>query len=130
MILTLIKKLLEAQLLNFKANFQGSNQNITLTDIIDSMIKPGYRELLSEISIVLELILILPATNSESERGFSTLKRIKPYLRNTMGEERLNSLMLLNIYQEETKNLSLEDVANEFAFKNDRRTNDFGVKKF
>ena len=47
-----------------------------------------------------------------------------------MGEERLNSLMLLNIYQEETKNLSLEDVANEFAFKNDRRTNDFGVKKF
>ena len=47
-----------------------------------------------------------------------------------LGEERLNNLMLLNIHQEETKNLSLEDVANEFASKNERRTNDFGVKKF
>jgi hypothetical protein len=43
------------------------------------MRKPGYSELLSEVSIVLKLILVLPATNAQSERVFSGLKRIKTY---------------------------------------------------
>ena len=32
--------------------------------------------------------------------GFSTLKRLKTFIRSTMGEERLNSLAVLNIHRE------------------------------
>ena len=90
----------------------------------------GYSELLSEISIVLKLILVLPASDAESERVFSALKRIKTYLRNSMGQARLNHIMLLNIHKEEAEKMSLAGVVNEFAAKNDRRRADFGNNKF
>jgi hypothetical protein len=44
-----------------------------------------------------KLILTIPATSSSTERSFSALKRIKNYLRNTQGQERMSSLSLLNI---------------------------------
>ena len=33
------------------------------------------------------------------ERSFSTLKRLNTYLTNTMGEERLNGLALMNVHR-------------------------------
>ena len=65
--------------------------------------------------------MVLPATDAPSERVFSSLKRIKTYLRNSMSQARLNHLMLMNIHKEETKQMSLAEVANEFASMNDRR---------
>ena len=73
---------------------------------------------------ILKLILVLPATNAQSERVFSGLKRVKTYLRNTMGQDRPNSIMLLNIH------ISLAAVANTFACKGDGRRNDCGDQKF
>ena len=49
----------------------------------------------SEVILVLKLILVLPATNATSERSFSAMKWIIFYLRSTMGQERLNNLMVL-----------------------------------
>jgi len=42
----------------------------------------------------------LPVTTCSSERSFSTLRRLKTYLRNTTGEDRLNGLALLNIHRD------------------------------
>jgi hypothetical protein len=39
----------------------------------------------------------IPMTTSEAERCFSTLKRIKTFLRSTMNSERLNVLAMLSI---------------------------------
>ena len=103
---------------------------VVLSDIVDFMRKPGYSELLSEISIVLMLILVLPATDAGSERVFSVLRRIKTYLRSTMSQSRLNHVMLMNIHKEETEKMSLAAVANEFAAKYDKRRADFGNNKF
>jgi hypothetical protein len=44
-----------------------------------------------------KLILTIPATSSSTERTFSALKRVKNYLWNTQGQERMSSLPLLNI---------------------------------
>ena len=41
------------------------------------------RELLSEVKTVLQLILLMPATNAASERSFSAMRRVKSYLRST-----------------------------------------------
>ena len=39
------------------------------------------KDLLSDICTVIKLILVMPATNAVSERSFSTLRRVKTYLR-------------------------------------------------
>ena len=60
-------------------------------------------------------MLCMPAANSVSERSFSALRRVKTYLRSTMKQERLNSLMTLDAYKERTDGLKLSSVANTFV---------------
>lgn len=49
---------------------------------------------------ILKTDATLPITIATKERSFSTLKRIKTYLRNSAGENRLNGSALLSIYRE------------------------------
>lgn len=43
------------------------------------------------------------------------MRRLKSYLRNTMGQTRLNHLMVLSVYKESLDGLDLNAVANEFV---------------
>jgi len=49
---------------------------------------------------LLQIMATLPVTTCSSERSFSTLRRLKTYLRNTTGDDRLNGLALLNIHRD------------------------------
>ena len=51
-----------------------------------------------ELLNVLKILATMPVTSCEAERSFS-LKRLKTYLRSMMGEDRLNSLAVLNIHR-------------------------------
>ena len=82
--------------------------------------------LLSEVVAIVRLILVMPATNATSERSFSALRRVKTYLRSTMGQSRLNNLMLLHVHKEATDNLDLIACANDFVGDNSHRYNLFG----
>ena len=64
------------------------------------------RLLLSEVVKVLMLVLVMPVTNSPSERSFSTLRRIKTYLRSTMRQDRLNDLMILHVHKDKTDEMN------------------------
>lgn len=55
---------------------------------------------LSEVHKLTDIVLTTPISTAESERCFSTLKRVKTYLRNSMGQERLNALSVLSIHKE------------------------------
>lgn len=123
-------ELLQTQLLTYTAKFKEfKTENIMLEDVKQFMRQPGYAQLLSEVSTVLQLLLILPASNGGAERGFSGLKRTKNYLRNSMKQKRLNHLMVINIHKDIAKQkLDLKAVANEFVSKGiDRRKSDFGT---
>ena len=123
--------LLKTQLLTFKASFKELNlEKVTLKDIVDFMKKPGCSNYLSEIAKVLKLNLVLPATNAQDERVFSTLSCVKTKVRNSIGQPRLNHLMMLTEHKVEAKKLSLSAVANDFAIRNERRKQDFGINKF
>ncbi len=89
---------------------------------------PSQLELMSEVSKLVKLLYVMPATNAESERSFSTVRRIKSYLRSTMSQQRLNHLMLLNIHKSFTDKLNLVDVANDFIAGNEHRKNVFGIE--
>uniref|UniRef100_A0A1X7V1P6 DUF4371 domain-containing protein n=1 Tax=Amphimedon queenslandica TaxID=400682 RepID=A0A1X7V1P6_AMPQE len=84
------------------------------------------KELLSEVIVLMKLILVMPATNSTSERSFSAMRRIKTYLKSTMTQEQLNSLIVLHAHNDLTDNLSLTDIANDFVSKSERRYQVFG----
>lgn len=76
-----------------------------------------YTEDLPNIKTLLQIICTLPVTTSTAERSFSSLRRLKTYLRSTMGEERLNGLASLHIHREEAANLSANEILNLFAVK-------------
>ncbi len=73
------------------------------------------------IDIALRMILCTPATNCSAERSFSTLRRVKNYLRSSMKEERLNALAILNIESQITRELDYKDIIGEFANKQSRK---------
>ncbi|KAJ8318418.1 hypothetical protein KUTeg_003509 [Tegillarca granosa] len=60
----------------------------------------------------------MPATNAVSERFFSNLRRVKSYLRASMSQERIDHLMILHIYKEESDKLDLINIGNQFVQKN------------
>ena len=53
-----------------------------------------------EVSKLLEIVLVTPVSTAEAERCFSTLKRIKTFLRNSMVQDRLNALAFLSVHKE------------------------------
>lgn len=71
----------------------------------------------------LKLLLVILITSSEAERSFLTLKRIKTYLRSTIGEDRLNALRILSIEYDRQKtkdvNFNKNVIYNFFKSKTD-----------
>jgi len=67
----------------------------------------------------LQILLCMPDATASAERSFSTMRRVKTYLRSTMSTERMSGLGLLNIYRE--REINAEQVVDIFARKKDRR---------
>ena len=85
-----------------------------------------YKGMLSEIDKALKIYFTFPVTSATAERSFSSLRRIKTYLRNSMGHCRLNNLFMLYVHTSKTDTLDLVTVAKEFVSVNSRRTRYFG----
>ena len=71
------------------------------------------------VSILLRLICTLPVTSCECERSISVLRRLKTYLRTTMGQERLTGLALMHVHY--ATEIDLDEVINIFARQHPRR---------
>ena len=69
---------------------------------------------------LLQIAMTISVSTAKCERSFSTLKRIKSYLRSTMSAQRLNDMAILSIEHDLSQNLDLENVVVEFA-KSSRR---------
>ena len=70
---------------------------------------------MGEVIKLVKLLMVILATNTSSERAFSTLKYIKNYLRTTMFQERLNNLMVLYVYKERLDYMDLTSIAQDFG---------------
>ena len=60
----------------------------------------------------------MAATSSEAERSFSSLRRLKTYLRSTMTQDRLTGLAMLHIHYLRT--VLPEEVVDIFLSENHR----------
>lgn len=131
------KELLQAQLETFRIDFQRAQKESagshliktpTIFDIKDyfTSLSAAQKSLLSQVCNALKIILVMPATNSTSERSFSALRRVKTYVRSTMTQQRLNNLMVL---QDITDSMNLKNIANEFVGNSEHRLRIFGYFK-
>ncbi|KAH6947826.1 hypothetical protein HPB50_021597 [Hyalomma asiaticum] len=58
------------------------------------------RQYFKEVESLLRIILVMPASFRDAERSFSALRRLKTWLRNTMGETRLSYVTLAHVHQD------------------------------
>ena len=105
---------------------QNSKHNLhSIVEYVKSM-SVTQRALMSEVCTFISKILVMPATNAISERSFSALRRVKTYLRTTMTQKRVNSIMTLHVNKDLTDQLSLVDITNEFVRGSEHRQTLFG----
>ena len=82
---------------------------------------PVVRGLFPQVEQLVRLLLTIPCSSAEAERSFSGLRRLKTYLRNSMGHARLNHLAILHVHQAMTDGIDLVAVARDFISKCDSR---------
>lgn len=75
-------------------------------------IQEGLKNIAEEVWQLLEIALSWPITTASAERSFSTLRRLKTYLRSTMKEDRLRGLALMAIEQEITSSFMQDQKLN------------------
>jgi len=85
------------------------------------------KTLLGEVHKLLRLYLtILPVESATSERTFSSLRRLKTYLKSTMNQNRLNNCLLLHCRKSITDTLDTVDIIKKFVRANEQRKRHFG----
>jgi len=81
---------------------------------------PNYEELL-------RLLLVRPVGAVECERSFSSLRRLKTWLRSTMKASRLNAVAILNVHQKKVDEISIDELVSDFVNRNEWRQKTFGI---
>nr|CAH7765290.1 unnamed protein product [Callosobruchus chinensis] len=99
-------------------------------NLLSFILENNLNETFIETSKILKIIVTTPMTTAEAERTFSTLKRIKTFLRNTMLNDRLNALVMMSINRNLVHQINNFDdkVMEKFISMKDRRA-DFNFKK-
>jgi len=105
-----------------KTALNGTIKRVTnVRTIADAMMQSEiYQNMLCKVNKILLLYFTFPATTSTAERSFSSLRRIKTYLRNTMSAWKLNNLLLMYVHQHRTDKLDLVKLAREFISINSK----------
>ena len=66
-------------------------------------------------AIIFCIYLTLPVANTEGERSFSALKRVKNYLRSSLTQDYVCDFCITAIEKSFTKSMSFEDIIDKFA---------------
>ena len=110
-------RLLQLQSLAAQFREDPDRPRLLLHDIVNYLKThtAAERVLFSEVVSLVRIVVVNPATNAVSERTFSAMRRLETYLRSTMLQKRLNTVMVLHVRKERTDSLSVVDLGNEFV---------------
>jgi hypothetical protein len=91
--------------------------------ILKLFLKNNLQDTFQESTKLLKIVVTIPMSTSEAERCFSTLKRIKTFLRNTMTQDRLSALAMLSIEKRLVRKMQdfNQRVIEKFASQKNRR---------
>ena len=83
--------------------------------------------LLPQVVTLVKLLCVLPCSTATPERSFSQLRRIKNYMRATMGQPRLNHLMVTAVHRGKIEQLNISKIMTDFIVRNDERIKTFSI---
>lgn len=95
-------------------------------EIVSGMEMPE-RMMVPEVVKLIRLLLTLPATSATAERSFSSLRRLKTWLRSTMSQPRLNALAICHVHRERANRVDVDRIAAAFIELNSSRRRVFGT---
>ena len=105
-----------------RSNIDASDDHLlTASNVIDLLYKNDLCEMVPEFTKAATILAVIPATSCSAERSFSGLRRLKTYLRSTMGEKRLANIAPINIEWKYANRVIKEDM--------ERMTDIFGKRK-
>ena len=95
----------------------------TAVALSKTIARDNLHKVFSEILKLLNILVVTPMTAAEPERCFSTLKRIKTFLRSTIRNERLSALCMLSVEKSMIAGIAdfNEKVIDHFASAKNRR---------
>ena len=84
------------------------------------------RKLFCETEKLVRLLLVSPMSSAVAERSFSSLRRLKTWLRSTVCQPRLNSAAVCHIHKELLDEVDTDALLREFISRSEIRENLFG----
>ena len=93
-----------------KASFDGKDISTPLEVFQLQCVSAGFYP---DVHRVMQLIATLPVTTCECERCISSIRRLKTFLRSTIGQERFSALALMHVHYDHP--VDLDHVVNLFA---------------
>uniref|UniRef100_A0A6P7G194 52 kDa repressor of the inhibitor of the protein kinase-like n=1 Tax=Diabrotica virgifera virgifera TaxID=50390 RepID=A0A6P7G194_DIAVI len=106
------KEVVESEFMLWKERWsQEKYENLPKSAV--SSLEKCDQDFFPNIYVLLKLLAVLPVSVATVERSFSSLRRLKTYLRNSTSENRLNGLALLSIHRDFA--ISNEEVLDKFA---------------
>lgn len=111
----------QINMLNLSSEFTSAKSLLKYKDII----KPDLYSIMNTLTLhsggftetikILHIIITIPISTASNERFFSSLKRVKSYIRTTMSDARLNDLMMIAVEKEDAGKVNLNAAVDEFA---------------
>ena len=119
--------------IDFVSNFYGLDSELLRSekqifenyDTNETMYQNGIHKVLPVVYRVFTILATIPATSCSAERSFSCLRRLKTYLRNTMGQDRLSSIAIINIeraYANKMLENDMQSIINTFGKRHSRNS--------
>ena len=123
---------LKTQLATFLKLPQETNVTKSLAGSATSLrnMVPEMRMMFPHVEALVRLLMVNPASTASAEKSFSSLRRLKTYLRSTCGQLRLKNIAMCNVHKDVFDQIKLDEVLLEFIQHKDNRVAVFGHKSF
>lgn len=112
-------------------SFAGERQPKSVADIVDKIqdIHSTMKATIPQVLRLLFLILSTPVSVASAERSFSSLRRLKTWLRSSISQNRLSHVALMHVHKSITSTLDLEKLMHSFIERTPERRAIFGIRK-
>ena len=91
--------------------------------------KPSFKKLCPNIHKIMLYYNTIPLSSATAERTFSSMRRVKTWLRSRMCADTLTNYLFATIHKERFDLVDTEDIAREFVLQSSQRMNYFGQFK-
>lgn len=105
---------IKAEYLLWCQKWKGVEDNLKPKGTMDALVSCD-ENFFPNIYKLIKMLCTLPVSTASVERSFSTMKRVKTFLRNRTGHERLTNLALLSVHRNMT--INIEEVLDKLALK-------------